>query len=132
MGAAQMTRRPVPPAGEDRRAWIRHELQRRVNPESGRRYTQADIAREAHVNESTVSLVYTGKRAKGPGSEKVMRVTARILGMETDDLFGVPLDAGDGYHGSDSIITGAAAASDPLPDAPSTPAQPIRRRRRGR
>lgn len=90
----------VPPPGEDRRAWIRHELQRRTNPDTGRRYTQADIAREAFVNESTVSLVYTGKRRQGPGTHKVMRITARILDTTTDRLFGVALEAGDGYPGS--------------------------------
>lgn len=98
----------VPPPGEDRRAWIRHELQRRVNESTERRWTQADVAREAFVNESTVSLVYTGRRVKGPGSEKVMRITARILGTTTDRLFGVALDAGDGYPGSPTVTEPAA------------------------
>jgi hypothetical protein len=63
MTAAELQAQPqVPPPGEDRRAWIRHELQRRVNPATGKRWTQADVAREAFVNESTVSLVYLGVR----------------------------------------------------------------------
>lgn len=94
------TETDVPPPGEDRRAWIRHELQRRVNDDTGRRWTQADVAREAYVNESTVSLVYLGERKTGAGTEKVMRITARILDTTTDRLFGVALDAGDGYPGS--------------------------------
>lgn len=90
----------VPPAGEDRRAWIRYQLRRRTNPATSKRYTQTDIAREAHVNESTVSNAFLGTRTDGRGTQKVMRITARILEMTTDALFGVPLEAGDGYRGS--------------------------------
>lgn len=90
----------IPPAGEARRSWIRYELSKRTNPETGKGWKPADIARKAHVAESTVSLVFTGERANGRGTEKVMRITARILELTTDALFGVALEAGDGYPGS--------------------------------
>lgn len=90
----------VPVDGDDRRAWIRFELQNIRNPETGRRFTQADIAREAHATDSTVSLVFSGKRSNGPKIDKIRRITARILNRSTDELFGVALEAGDGYAGS--------------------------------
>lgn len=98
-----MDKPQVPPAGEERREWIRYQLRHRMNDATGRRFTQDDVAREAFVNKSTVSLAYTGERKKGRGTEKVMRITARILGMTTDELFGVALEAGDGYPGSPSL-----------------------------
>lgn len=95
-----VTTSPVPPPGEDRRAWIRYQLRLRANEATGKRWTQNDVAKEAHVNESTVSNAYLGTRTDGRGTQKVMRITARILEMTTDELFGVSLEAGDGYRGS--------------------------------
>jgi hypothetical protein len=96
----RVTRTAVPPAGPDRRSWIRFELGKIDNPETGRRWLQADIAREAETQDSHVSLIFTGERDTGPKADRVRRITARVLGMTTDALFGVALPSGQGYPGS--------------------------------
>lgn len=98
----------VPAPGVDRRAWIRFELGKIANPETRGRWRQSDIAREAETRDSHVSLIYTGEREAGPKADRVRRITARVLGMTTDALFGVALEAGDGYPGSPSLQNATA------------------------
>lgn len=85
-----------------RRSWIRYHLSQVINPATGKGFLLGDISEEVDSCVSTVSRVLAGERSnKSPRlADRIRRIAARILGLSTDELFGVWLDAGDGYAGS--------------------------------
>lgn len=87
MSEVSTSGRQIPPAGTERRAWIRFALQSKPNVEHGRPYNQADIARAADVSQGTVSLVYTGGRVAGDKAALVRKITANVLGIPESELF---------------------------------------------
>lgn len=74
--------------GQPLRAWLRFQLQSKINPKTKKPWTQADIARQADVAEPTVSVVFTGGRPLGRRGEKIRALTAQVLGVEQEVLFG--------------------------------------------
>lgn len=96
---AEKQRLGVPAGGQALRAWIQYKLKSLRNAKTGRPWNQADIARETHASESTVSIIYTGGRDHGHKSGRVRRLTAELLEIPEAVLFpaqsdGVPSEGG--------------------------------------
>jgi lambda repressor-like predicted transcriptional regulator len=84
--AAERVRLGIPEPTEDNggalRSWLRYQLQRTKNPDTGKPYTQADVARKAFASEASVSIVFSGGRIEGMKGEKIRLVTAEVLGLD--------------------------------------------------
>lgn len=78
----------LPPLGEPRRQWLREQLGKIDHPETGRGWTQADVARGVGVSEALVSLVFVSDRRTGPVVDSVQALTADLLGLPVETLFG--------------------------------------------
>jgi transcriptional regulator with XRE-family HTH domain len=76
----------IPPPGEERREWIRYRLRKLKGPK-GKRLTSADIARTTGAGESTVSLVFLGRRVDGDKAAAVREHTAKLLEIPEEILF---------------------------------------------
>jgi transcriptional regulator with XRE-family HTH domain len=76
----------IPPPGEERREWIRYRLRKLKGPK-GKRLTSADIARTTGAGESTVSLVFLGRRVDGDKAASVREHTAKLLEIPEATLF---------------------------------------------
>lgn len=89
--AAERTRLGIPDATEDDgnalRSWIRYRLQRTKKSDTGKPWTQADIARAAYASETSVSIVFKGGRIEGRKGEKIRLLTAEVLGIDARVLF---------------------------------------------
>ena len=80
--------RGIPAEGAALRSWIRYQLSQHMNAATSRPYTQADIARETHVSEPTVSIIFSNSRVNGFKSGRVRRLAAKILDIPEVVLFG--------------------------------------------
>lgn len=82
--ATERARLGIPDSGDDLRSWLRYQLQRVDNPKTGRKYTQADIARRVKATEGTVSKVFrdVGTGLNGRMYERVRLATADVLGID--------------------------------------------------
>lgn len=85
--AAEKSRLGIPDGGQPLRAWIRYQLQQRINAKTGKPWNQADIGRETFVSEGTISYIFTAQRVSGRKVERVRRVTAELLGIPEAVLF---------------------------------------------
>jgi hypothetical protein len=88
--ATERARLQIPEGGDALRSWLRWQLQQRTNPKTGKKWTQADVARAAFTSESSVSIVFQGQRLDGPKGEKIRLVTADALGIDVRILFPKP------------------------------------------
>lgn len=82
--ATERARLGIPESGDGLRSWLRYKLQQIDNPKTGRKYTQADIARKTKATEGTVSKVFRdiGTGLNGRMYERIRLVTAEILGID--------------------------------------------------
>lgn len=95
----------VPDAGPELRNWIAYHLKRVTNPETGRGWNQADVARKAgEASGPTVSRVLLGELPTGRTSTRIREVASMVLGLPVEVIWkpsdicaecGAPLSEGD-------------------------------------
>jgi transcriptional regulator with XRE-family HTH domain len=92
--AAERAARGIPDEPEEFHLWIRYELSKRHNAETGGRWRQRDVAKRTHLSDATVSHVLQGQRVFGRGSERVKRLMAEILEIPLAVLFPPRVEVG--------------------------------------
>lgn len=90
---AERKRLGIPQDPKDRREWIGFQLRLRDNPKTGKKWNQADVARETFASETSVSIVMLGGRIEGLKGEKIRLLISEVIGVPVPVLFRKESDA---------------------------------------